>query len=122
MIDDTGIAWAAGFFDGEGTTSCWGQANGHIRIGLRVPQKTPELLEQFQTIVGGFGQISQGHTREMYTYGLNGLANVQHVLGLLWPYLGEEKRKQAVSAVEKWIELKGSQRYCVSKLSEVDHR
>lgn len=47
---------------------------------------------------------------------VHGLANVQHVLGRLWPYLGEAKREQARAAVRSWVEAPRT-RFGVARLT-----
>lgn len=103
-------AWAAGFFDGEGTIT---RHNGPTRVGpyLAVKQATvagevPAVLVRFQSAVG-VGRIGgpyvQRPTSRSYNprqraafmwYVANG-RDVRSVLSLLLPYLTGVKRAQA---------------------------
>lgn len=103
---EVGLAWAAGFFDGEG---CVSRQNPHraksTRIRLTVGQQDDEVLLKFQEIVG-YGNLCYPKTLKP-----NGLkwgiyltitswAAAQEVMQSLWPYLGSIKRA-------RWVELGG---------------
>lgn len=101
------LAWAAGFFDGE----------GHSRNGRRgalavtISQAdSPVLLERFRSAVG-VGTIRGPYThkarpkqRPFYVYDALGFENTQHCLCVLWPWLGAVKREQARSALRAWMQ------------------
>lgn len=91
------LAWAAGFFDGEGTTSGLIYMNPQSRhFTLSVAQVELQPLERFRKAVGGMGTI---YWRErIHCYAING-ADAKHALDLLWPYMSEPKRKQATQAM-----------------------
>lgn len=90
----TELAWAAGFFDGEGSTSMI-RKNGII---LAICQNHVEVLERFQqavdagTIYGPYPMKATGNLRWQFLASTK-VAIV--VLGKLWPYLSSEKRNQA---------------------------
>jgi hypothetical protein len=95
-------AWAAGFFDGEGTTTC-----NHGQLGLFVAQSEPTTLERFRNSIGGFGKVlgpypSKTHC-PMYYYKVYG-EELNLVIRNLWPYLSEPKRNQIREAVKMSIE------------------
>lgn len=99
-LDTHELAWAAGFFDGEGTTTGDAKA-GRPRTFLSVAQSgDPDLLHRFQSAVGGLGRVngpwakSRGY-RPQYAYQIHGFEAVQAVIAMLWPWLGETKREQA---------------------------
>ena len=92
----TELAWAAGFFDGEGHVRC----NVGGRIALTIAQIDPTVLIRFQSAMGGLGKlygpykqkVPNGH--EYWQYSVNGFVKVQQVLVLLWSYLSLVKREQ----------------------------
>lgn len=52
------LAWAAGFFDGEGTAGCWKNNNGtgnpnYRRLTASIAQNDKHTLEVFQQALGG---------------------------------------------------------------------
>lgn len=94
------LAWAAGFFDGEGCfTASPGQANrqGVQRryLKLQVAQKNPELLYKFKDIFG-YGEVyryvRKSNGEPMHTYALGNVERVVGAASELWPYLGEQKK------------------------------
>lgn len=98
MVSDIDRSWAAGFFDGEGTTSnLKTKRDKYIYIRMSISQKNPELLEKFLSIVG-MGTIYKSKTRNIYSWNCYKQEEVEKVLDLLWPYLGNQKRQQAQNA------------------------
>lgn len=100
------LAWAGGFFDGEGSTYLEKHRThqGHFYPVLYVPQSAevgvaPELL-RLRSAVSGVGKISgvrqDGPDLKPYRrWRVVTAAKVQVVLHLLWPFIGEVKRAQA---------------------------
>ena len=100
----TEVAWAAGFFDGEGNIS-------HSRTSLQVmvaqsgealheESRGVEVLERFRHAVGDRGVIYLRHEaterqRASYAWRVWREADVASVLALLWPHLSSPKRLQA---------------------------
>jgi hypothetical protein len=89
------LAWAAGFFDGEGCVGTSPGAptkSGVTRRYLRaaVTQKHPPLLEKFAALFEG-GAIRSESRRTMHQFQVNG-RQAFRVMDLLWPWLGEQKK------------------------------
>lgn len=95
------LAWAAGFFDGEGHTqhkkTNYNSPNGKLRV-LQVGQKYPECLYRLQEAVGGRGKIYKSGVRAIYYWYAGKQNEVDTVLNLLWPHLSSIKKKQAENA------------------------
>lgn len=91
------LAWAAGFYDGEGSTGTTGRGrNCYLRAAI--DQVEPEPLRRFREAVGGLGSITGPHEREgnrrpVWHYYATHHDAIQ-VLELLSPYLSDPKRKQ----------------------------
>lgn len=97
-LDTHELAWAAGFFDGEGST--------HRRIDgsviLSIDQKGNIPLIRFKNAIGNKGGISYhsgfrrdiGETQAMYKLSVGNFQDVQFVMALLWKYLCPIKRQQ----------------------------
>lgn len=99
MLNSHELAWAAGFYDGEGTT-CKMKLSYRPEsqcIRLSVPQKGTGCLERFQKAVGGYGKIYE-RACTISLYAVQRLEHVDTVLNSLWPYLSEPKRVQATKA------------------------
>ena len=97
----TELAWAAGFFDGEGCTT-GRRSYPRISITQAGPlAQPPEVLDRFRRAVGGIGHISgpelddSGRHKPRWVYFLHGGVQVSAVIALLWPFLGAVKRAQA---------------------------
>ena len=97
------LAWAAGFFDGEGSTCC--DREGH-RLYVTIGQVNRQNLEKFQAAVGGSGIIGKPRVQggvgqpaqKFVAYG----ADAHLILQRLSPYLGTEKLGQAVRALMRY--------------------
>lgn len=93
-------AWAAGFFDGEGSTTLT-QNSPRVTIS----QHHPEVLERFRAAVGigkVYGPYKKGATGKFFWgYAVCGKPTVV-LLGEIWPWLGTLKKEQAVTVLEQW--------------------
>ena len=106
-------AWAAGFWDGEGCTTTsidkrvqLRQPRLRIQMGIaQAGEEVPMVLTRFKDAVGGLGHIRgpywrTGSTKPVYTWAVQGMECCQMVLVLLWPYLSDVKRQQAVERLK----------------------
>ena len=98
----TDLAWAAGFFDGEGCTT------GTECQQMSVTQSDLEPLERLQRIFHGWGSIrlkNDHHnpmtTKPCWAWHVSAFEQFQQVLALMWPYLGTAKREQARRTIER---------------------
>jgi hypothetical protein len=91
------LAWAAGFFDGEG------HASGRKPRGLRlsVSQRDWQVLERFDKAVLGLGRrgktVGGGHP--MFVWRTTNFADGQAVIAMLWRFLSPIKRLQCKTAL-----------------------
>ena len=97
------LAWAGGFFDGEGSTVCCiNNGNPYSRMQLTLGQKdyknkiSPTLL-RFQKILG-VGKIYQkritGKESNMHQFYTCKFKDVQKCIKLLWNYISIQKKNQ----------------------------
>lgn len=114
------LAWAAGLFDGEGSTDHTSRPAkrdyGRIRVTIG-QDRDPEVLHRFAAAVGEgavrgpYRYAYRGGVRVKYTYEVRGEAAVR-VLQRLWPYLSGPKREQALRAAESYnASLEGRRAY-----------
>lgn len=105
--DSHELAWAAGFFDGEGCTQLMHMKPrrnaDYPTIRVIVTQADRGLLERFQRAVGDgniVGPITKNRPgrKPLYRLTKNGPAAAE-ILRVLWPWLSEPKREQARTAV-----------------------
>ena len=108
------LAWAAGFFDGEGSTGTWPNKNrpGAINLFANVTQQSassdeiPAVLTRFRVAVRGLGRIS-APTPDLRSgtylcqWRTHSFEEVQAVVALLWQDLGPVKRAQAARALRR---------------------
>ena len=107
-------AWAAGLFDGEGSTCPAGRtrldgARPSLRMTLSQKNTGPELLTRFQQAVG-VGHVKQRADRPgVWTWTCVGEACKQ-ALEKMWPWLSNPKKEQATRVLnqqrdsrEKWV-------------------
>ena len=103
--DPLDFAWAAGFFDGEGSTIARSTSDrpGYRQLNICVPQSghegIPLVLVRFRRVMFELGTISGPGTDGMYFWRVFGREEVLLVLSLMWPYLGVVKRTQAEQAI-----------------------
>lgn len=93
------LAWAAGFFDGEGSFRT-GKTNGtsnKFYPSIGISQTDPGVLERFKKAVGA-GYINGPYARpphkDMWYYGCGGADNIRSVCSKLRPYLSSIKLKE----------------------------
>ena len=97
------LAWAAGFFDGEGWVGRRSPDSGGVQ--LRIGNTDRALLERFKRAVGDLGSITGPYKPTVLTrkpmYGLNifSFGRCMAVAGLLWRWLGSSKRLQFANAL-----------------------
>lgn len=107
-MSDLELAWAAGFFDGEGCT-CVARVYPSERsrgrpsvLRLTIGQKEVTTLQRFQAAIGGLGSITGPYSFKNGTpYRFTASSrDTEIILPRLWPYLSEPKKQQALRAVD----------------------
>lgn len=99
------LAWAAGFFDGEGCTTFTVNSGLPTKYPrLSVSQKHEEVLLKFQLAVGGLGTIVVNRTRGGWIWRCTKFEHVQAVIAMLWPWLGPVKKAQAKRRLDGYAE------------------
>lgn len=101
---NTELAWAAGYFDGEGSVGYYlGKGNGNngcVRVVIGNTQV--EELKRFQSAVGGLGRITGprnfDHRKSMWKWQAQNFESAQAVTALLWKYLSSNKKNDFVKA------------------------
>lgn len=109
-VNRESLAWAAGLADGEGSfyvTNSSTTRSGylsHFDVGQSSSDGIPSVLLRFQTAIG-FGRLDGPRLRTphlpAYKLQYNGSQQVQAVLAMLWPWLGDIKRNQAINSLRK---------------------
>lgn len=107
------LAWAGGFFCGEGcstlrtikSTSKHYRTREYKRIHLSVAQTSnggvPAVLLRLQKAVGGLGHINGPYkpktpkSKPYYSWNVAHFTHVQAIIAMLWPWLSPEKQAQA---------------------------
>lgn len=108
-------AWAAGFFDGEGCTTLTTfryqpkdknrQARLSASLRMSVAQIDRVTLERFMLAVG-VGAVRgpyqyKGNRQPHFQWNASAM-DVFATLDVLWPYLGEIKRAQAMKRIDEY--------------------
>jgi hypothetical protein len=109
-VDRYELAWAAGFFDGEGWADLEvqdGRRTGQpmARVNQADPNGVPEVLVRFKEALGGLGTIG-GPKREegridLYRWHVSSRPNVELLHHLVMPWLGELKLLAFATALER---------------------
>jgi len=109
-IDREQLAWAAGFFDGEGSMVAGTKRQRSVAYA-QIGQSDRQVLDRFCAAVG-VGKVygpygpykTSGNalaTKPHFTYRTRGYGEAQQVVCALWQWLGDEKREQAVRALRQ---------------------
>lgn len=102
----TELAWAAGFFDGEGHIRCQ-KTKRHWELKLDIAQINPEPLFRFKAAVGGgvvYGPY-KGKTKNSkpyWRYTATSFCHTEGIVKQLRPFLCSIKQKQSAEAFNKW--------------------
>lgn len=113
------LAWAAGFFDGEGSIGVYHfelygryRGTGHMGRALRlsIQQADRYVLDRFVQAVG-IGRVmgpyrsggKDGYTRRpRWKYDVGSFETVQAVVAMIWRWLSPVKRVQAGDALREY--------------------
>jgi hypothetical protein len=100
-MDRHELAWAAGFFDGEG----WANRSGRTvqsRINQSDNDGMPDVLIRFRHVVGCgrlHGPVREEGRRDLYYWDVSSRIDVEKVATLIWPWLGDVKRAEFLDAL-----------------------
>lgn len=104
------LAWAAGFFDGEGTVSWAKNVHGRGTFTIKISQLDTETLDRFRAAVGTGtigGPYPNGKRNNgaayIYQWRQSGPLGVD-AFNAIRPYLSSIKRKQGDYALQKRLE------------------
>ena len=135
-LDKEKLAWAAGFFDGEGCTlfkASMRASNGRMygSASLQIAQcgnleKYPEVLEKFNEAIGGLGHQYGPYNKKSanqpyYQLHVIGFEKVQAVVAMLWPWLCSIKRQQAKKALETCKEYSKRPKWKLGRKPKGEH-
>lgn len=115
-VDTHELAWAAGFFDGEGSISTilpLLDTKQCVRVLLGLSQVRPEPLYRFKEAVGGIGNLKGPYLnarggQPFYRYQAGTHRQVQHVVALLWNFLSEPKREQCFREMRRYLDARSA--------------
>ena len=107
-INKEELAWAAGFFDGEG---CFFSNAKNNNPSCQISQVHGEVLERFRDAVG-IGVVRGPIDMRRYSprfkpqwkFDSGGFENTQHIFCLLWKNLGAVKREQGKNVLRKYLD------------------
>ncbi len=101
VVDREGLAWAAGFVDGE----------GHFRVGpdgcprFQIAQVDRGPLDRLIGVVG-LGEVGGPYSKlnenwaDIHYLQITGYEKVQHVVTVLWEFMCEPKREQSFNTLK----------------------
>lgn len=107
-------AWAAGFFDGEGSFSIANRSQGQCAPQISVAQCNRGPLDRFRAAVFGIGKIygpykpkNQHSVKPEWRYKTGGCQASLTVVGALWPYLCEPQKSQCGVVMAEVVATRG---------------
>lgn len=99
------LAWAGGFFDGEGSTFARNlrARPGYRQLNVAVSQRgypaAPEVLTKFMMAMNGMGRITRPFN-DLYQWRVVDDTQARAAVALLRPWIGTVKRRQADHAIQ----------------------
>ena len=104
-MSKTELAWAAGFFDGEGWVGTDAVSkSGGMYLRVYVPQKFRRVLDRFQKAVG-VGKVNGPHKHgpgRSFQFQCSASGDVKTIFTKLKPYLDQIKTRQFEDAIKCW--------------------
>lgn len=109
-LDTHELAWAAGFFDGEGTFTVRRSSQGYRSPVFSVHQVDPRPLRRFHQAVGGLGNFygpspGRGRRSPIYHWATGRFEHIQAAAAMLWLWLSEPKREQLREGLRRYRDL-----------------
>lgn len=103
------LAWAAGFFDGEGCTT-FNPHKGRI-IKMCVEQVDRENLVRFKAAIE-YGNISEPrnypsrpNASPLSIWSCSKVSSIRVIMRALWPYLGTTKKRQYITVLRQYVRI-----------------
>lgn len=97
-LNEIEVAWAAGFWEGEGYVYAWkhrakpgGKEYVYLKVGAS--QKEPEPLEKLFVLFGGNRIHRSSNIQRIWRWGATG-ATADVFLDAIWPHLSQRRREQ----------------------------
>lgn len=111
------LAWAAGFFDGEGSAYLvkTRQQNSPT-MAVNIGQTDPRPLQRFVDALG-FGKVggpyktTGGANKDRWQIQFSGKDHVHQFIWMLWPYLSEPKREQIDRVWSKYDYIRNGRKW-----------
>lgn len=99
-MSEVDYAWAAGFYEGEGTIHLMKSGGSVV---LAVNQVTLEPLERLVEIFGGmiYGPHSYNDNQPIYRWNVYNRQHAQQIILKMWPWLSQRRQEQAWSVFDR---------------------
>lgn len=110
--DQVEFGAAVGLFNGEGcVTSKVGDRNCAALVVQMSQARSPEVLERFQSAMGGRGRINGPYPRKerrqsVWEYRCTRYEDALWIIKAMWPWLSQQKRSQAQFHTDRVQEVK----------------
>lgn len=127
-MTDTEIAWAAGFFDGEGSVTlsphgkkdrCLIERDLYRHLTIRVAQKRRDPIDRFKTMFGGY-TYNEGRGSHCF-YWVSTTRKAARALSLMLPFL-VVKRTAAEFGIRFQATMRVGQRWKALTDTELEER
>ena len=123
MFDRTELAWAAGFFDGEGCVWTPGPDANYLMPRLHVAQKDLPTLQRYHRAIGGMGRICpqrRPHYDDIWQWQSGSFVAFQATASCLWPFLSPLKRDPLAIAMRRYAMILDERRAKYDKLCGIE--
>lgn len=116
MATESEVAWAAGFYEGEGYFGVKHNSYGHpSSLRLSIGQRTQEPIDRF-LLIAGVGKVycRWNRGKDLWVYSAGKTSQALDVARLLWPWLSERRQLQVEGAVDEFMSVRHIQQLDVS--------
>jgi hypothetical protein len=103
LINREELAWAAGFFDGEGNIRVAivkYKYKNYYKPVLQIAQVEVENLYRFNKAIQYLGNIT-GPYGKQWKLVINNFECMQATIAMMWEWLGDVKREQAIQTLNR---------------------
>jgi len=102
-INREGLAWAAGFMDGEGNFRCKKSKYGTLSPIMQAAQIDPDVLYRLNRSLGNIGTVYGPYKlktgKDVWSFHVGSFEKFQAASAMLWPFLSNIKRQQISSVL-----------------------
>lgn len=109
-MSEADIAWIAGLFEGEACFDCHTNPSGKKYPRIRIEMNDRDVIERVKSLIPKSGEVcsregKKAQHSKTYTLRICSRESVEETLNLIYPYMGERRKKR----IEELLDILSSQ-------------